>query len=160
MKEIEHRFLLDGFPSEVEGGAYTIARLQNGYLNTETIKERFTCRTYLRHPEFEVGTRLYRRTVKIGHGLERYEFIDPIEIALWQRMWAMARRSRVVKTRFRFEVGDLIWEVDRFSDRELYLAEVEVPTVDTEFTLPDWLQPHVIREVTDEREFEGSALAR
>lgn len=159
MKEIEHRFLLSSFPQEIEEKAPIIVRLQNGYLNTETIKERFTCRLYLRHPEFELGTRLYRRTVKIGHGIERYEFVDAIEEALWLRMWALTKRNWIVKTRFRLEVGDLTWEVDRFSNRELYLAEVEVPTVNTEFTVPEWLQPHILREVTDEKEFEGCALA-
>ncbi len=160
MKEIEHRFLLRSFPAEVEERAHTIVRLQNGYLSTETIQERFTCRLYLRHPEFELGTRLYRRTVKIGYGLERYEFVDAVDEALWKRMWMLTKRNWVVKTRCRLEEGDVTWEVDQFGNRELYLAEVEVPTVDTEVTVPDWLQPYIIREVTDEKEFEGRALAR
>ena len=53
-----------------------------------------------------------------------------------------------------------VWEVDRFLDRELYLAEVEVPEVSYSVEIPKWLAPYVIREVTEELPYEGVALAR
>ena len=51
------------------------------------------------------------------------------------------------------ESDDLIWEVDEFLDRELVLAEVELPTPETSFELPGWLQEVLDREVTDDPEY-------
>lgn len=51
------------------------------------------------------------------------------------------------------ESDDLVWEVDEFLDRELVLAEIELPTPDTSFELPVWLQDVLDREVTGDPEY-------
>jgi CYTH domain-containing protein len=66
----------------------------------------------------------------------------------------------VMKLRSHVVEGGFTFEVDRFLNRDLLLAEVEVPDVDSIVVLPEWLQSCVIREVTDELEFEGVNLAR
>jgi len=47
-----------------------------------------------------------------------------------------------------------------FEDRDLLLAEVELPSTYTQLTLPDWLAPHVVREVTNEPDYVNLNLAR
>ena len=56
--------------------------------------------------------------------------------------------------------GELIWEVDEFTDRDLVLAEVELPSEDVKPGLPDWIAPYVVREVTGESEYANINLAR
>jgi len=53
-----------------------------------------------------------------------------------------------------------VWEVDEFTDRDLWLAEVELPSADHEAKPPDWLAPHIVREVTNEPEYLNINLAR
>ena len=56
--------------------------------------------------------------------------------------------------------GERVWEIDAFTDRELFLAEVELPTEDTEVEIPEWLQPVLDREVTGEDEYVNLNLAK
>ena len=53
-----------------------------------------------------------------------------------------------------------MWEVDEFTDRDLVLAEVELPSEDVEPRLPEWIAPYVEREVTGEPEYLNVNLAR
>ena len=64
------------------------------------------------------------------------------------------------KRRFHVADGALTWEVDRFLDRDLVLAEIELESADAPVTFPDWLAPHVVREVTDDGEYTNRQLAR
>jgi len=48
--------------------------------------------------------------------------------------------------------GELVWEIDEFLDRPLWLAEIELPSADTEVRVPEWLAEYVVREVTGELE--------
>ena len=52
------------------------------------------------------------------------------------------------------------WEIDQFLDRDLVLAEVELPSAATEVTVPPWLAPVVRREVTDEPAYGNAELSR
>ncbi len=53
-----------------------------------------------------------------------------------------------------------MWEIDEFTDRELVLAEVELPAPDMVPEPPEWLGPYVVRDVTDEPEYLNANLAR
>ena len=53
----------------------------------------------------------------------------------------------------------MTWEIDEFPDRNLVMAEVELPSPSTEVTAPDWLRPHVVREVTDDPAYTNYRLA-
>ena len=68
---------------------------------------------------------------------------------------------RVAKTRFTIEEpSGATWEIDRFADRELVLAEIELERADTPVSFPRWLAPHVEREVTDDPAFTNAVLDR
>ena len=51
-----------------------------------------------------------------------------------------------------------MWEVDDFLDRDLVLAEVELPS-DAAPALPEWLAPAVVREVTGDPRYVDATLA-
>ena len=55
--------------------------------------------------------------------------------------------------------GNLIWKIDEFLDRDLSLAEIELDDAAQQPTLPGWLAPHVVREVTDDPRYANLALA-
>ncbi|MHC4776119.1 MAG: hypothetical protein ACYTBR_12770 [Planctomycetota bacterium] len=77
----------------------------------------------------------------------------------FRKHWPRTAGRRLTKTRYRIEQDGLVWEIDRYDGLDLVLAEVELPSADTEITVPDWLQPHVVREVTDEPQFQNYEIA-
>jgi CYTH domain-containing protein len=57
--------------------------------------------------------------------------------------------------------GGVAWEIDEFLDRDgLWLAEVELETVDQVVQPPEWLREVIEREVTDDPTYTNYALAR
>jgi len=58
------------------------------------------------------------------------------------------------------ESEDLVWEIDEFLDRDLVLAEIELPRSEMKVELPPWLKDVLDREVTDEPEYSNARLAR
>jgi CYTH domain-containing protein len=105
------------------------------------------------------GTK-YFRTVKLGRGIERIEIEEKITRALYAKLWPLTEGRRVEKRRYAIEDGELTWEIDVFTDRELVLCEVELERADVEVRLPDWLAPYVERDVTDEDTYVNANLAR
>ena len=75
-------------------------------------------------------------------------------------MWRFTKGHRVRKRRFTVPAGDRNWEVDRFLDRDLVLAEVELPAANASAKVPGWLAPHVIRNVTSDPKYQNVNLAR
>ncbi|MEM9196026.1 MAG: adenylate cyclase, partial [Myxococcota bacterium] len=102
----------------------------------------------------------FRRTVKLGKGIRRAEFEESLEPPLFTRLWALTEGCRVEKRRYRVDEGNLTWEVDDFSDRALVLCEVELPHEEHPVTLPEWLAPLVVREVTGDPEYVNLHLAK
>ena len=94
--------------------------------------------------------------------MRRIEVEEATTRELFEALWALTEGRRVRKRRHVVPHGELAWEIDDFADRDLVLAEVELPAdaTDTTVTLPAWLAPHVVREVTDEAEFVNARLAR
>lgn len=173
VKEIEHRYLLTGLPEGMDERAYSTVHVEQAYLVGETIKERFSRREYTKGNDTNpTGQVIFTRTVKIGHGLERYEFQEEITEDLFLEMYASPCMAHLSKTRHRTRfdlsggiradvgVDYLIVEVDEFTDRKLFLAEMEVPSVESKIITPSWLTPYVIREITTEKEYEGASLAK
>lgn len=176
--EIEHRYLLSGVPKNLMRHSHSVIDVRHVYLATDNIQERFSRRKYLKDRSKVEGHKVYRRTVKIGHGLDRLEFKDVTTKALYKEMRDLSHASHLHKVRHRraqpivevtdfaeaiqedYGITDFVWEVDTFVDRELFLAEVEVPWPGCPVKPPDWLAPHIVREVTDELQYEGVALAK
>ena len=75
-------------------------------------------------------------------------------------MWPLTEGCRVMKRRYSVPDGALTWVVDEFLDRELVLAEVELPSTEVVPAIPDWMAPVLVREVTGEDEYVNLNLAR
>lgn len=150
--EIERKFLLSGTPPEALN--HPSITVDQGYIPGKKLKER------LRKSVYADGTVRYFRTVKIGSGLVRTELEEKTDERIFSHLWVLTEGRRVFKTRYVVPHGDFLWEIDVFTDRELALAEVELPDTDTVAEIPSWLAPYVVREVTDDKTYSNSSLAR
>ncbi len=148
--EIERKFLLSALPPACEGRE--AVEIDQGYLPGERLIERIRRK---RTPEGET----YVRTVKLGEGMVRIEVEEACTADVFQKLWSLTEGRRVQKRRYAIPDGSLVWEIDEFLDRALWLAEVELPTEDTEAALPGWLAPYVEREVTSDPEYVNANLA-
>ena len=154
--EIERVFLLKKVPPiPPDAVAYTI---QQGYLprtdepgGGDGRLRKMTC------PD---GSVLFTHTVKKGTGMVRIERERAISCETFERGWSRTTGRRLTKRRYAIESAGHLWEIDVFDDLDLVLAEVELPSPVTPLKLPDWLAPHVIREVTEEPAFRNYNLAR
>jgi CHAD domain-containing protein/CYTH domain-containing protein len=149
-QEIERKFLLTGLPPLV--GAEGPVEIEQGYLPGERLIER------LRRIQSDAGVELVR-TVKEGSGLTRLEIEENVAPDVFARFWPLTDGRRLRKRRYRVPEGHLTWEIDEFLDRDLVLAEVELPEQRTEVAIPGWLQPHVDREVTEDLAYTNFRLA-
>ncbi len=149
--EIERKYLLSGLPPRSKTGA--VAEIRQGYLPGRRLVER------LRHVRDDSGDR-WVRTVKGGIGLTRLEVEEETTEPVFTRMWPLTRGRRLTKRRYTISDGGHTWEIDEFTDRDLVLAEVELPDPDAPVEIPAWLARHVVREVTGEREYANVTLAR
>ena len=100
------------------------------------------------------------RTVKVGSGIRRIVLQEDTNRETFEVLWPLTEGRRVIKRRYRVPEGGLTWEVDEFTDRDLVLAEIELPSEEVKPRLPDWIAPYVVREVTDESEYLNMNLAR
>ena len=149
--EIERKYLLNALPEEVAG--HTCLELDQGYLPGRDIRER------VRRIVGPDGT-TYRRTIKAGRGISRIEFEEPMDAAVFEQLWPLTEGSRVSKRRYVVPDGDLVWEIDEFTDRDLVLAEVELPSADIVPDAPEWLADHIVRDVSEESGYVNQKLAR
>ncbi|MCL7961460.1 MAG: CHAD domain-containing protein [marine benthic group bacterium] len=149
--EIERKYLLSGPPAVTQGR--TAREIEQGYLPGDRIQERLRRIT-------ESDRILHVRSIKLGGGLVRVEVQEEIDPELFDRLWPLTEGRRLTKNRYRFAAGGLVWEVDEFTDRDLWLAEVELASADQESSPPDWLEPLIVREVTDDPDYLNVNLAR
>jgi CYTH domain-containing protein len=101
----------------------------------------------------------YLRTIKSGRGLVRREVEEEMDEELFRRMWPLTRGLRISKRRYSFRDGEYVWTVDRFLDRDLILAEVELESADDEVEPPEWLSRYIEREVTGLAGYQNVHLA-
>jgi CHAD domain-containing protein/CYTH domain-containing protein len=147
--EIERKYLLQAKPA-FEAPALEI---DQGWIPGRNLRER------LRRIRSAEGERFFR-TVKVGAGIQRVELEDETTQAVFDKLWPLTEGHRVHKRRYRVPEGEVVWEIDEFLDRELFLAEVELSREDETVALPAWLSPVVVREVTGETEYVNEKLAR
>lgn len=151
--KIEHKYLLKRVPAvALEAPSVEI---EQGYLPGEKLIER------IRRVTLPDGAERWVRTVKSGNGLSRFELEEESDPDLSRALWALTRGGHVHKRRYTVRESDnLVWEIDEFLDRDLVLAEVEVPSAQTNVDLPKWLTEVLDRDVTDDAEFSNAHLAR
>ena len=147
--EIERKYLLQSMPQlPATARAY---RMEQGYFADKPGRVRRS-----RAPD---GTVTYTHTVKKGVGLVREEIERELTPDEFKRLWPRTAGRRLTKTRTKVPDGNLVWEIDDYDALDLFIAEVELPAADTKVTVPDWLAPHVIREVTGEPAYGNYKLA-
>jgi len=150
--EIERKFLLRSAPPHAL--AVPGIRIAQGWLPGEQLRERLRRSV---HPDGRVD---WTRTVKVGTGVSRIEIEEQTEPVLFESLWPLTAHARVEKVRHTVADGAYTWEIDVFLDRDLVLAEVELPSSDTLVTLPDWLAPYLMRDVTGDAAYVNANLAR
>ena len=148
--EIERKYLLRAVPEPALAAASV--EVDQGWLPGAKLQER------LRHVRGSEGER-YERTVKLGAGLSRLEVEEETTAELFRSLWPLTEGRRVRKRRYYVADGALTWEIDEFLDRELVLAEVELPSPEADVPIPDWLEPVIEREVTGDPEYLNVNLA-
>lgn len=151
LAEIERKYLLRTVPATAR--QMPSVEIEQGWLPGTRVVER------LRRVSSDGDPVLYR-TVKSGAGLVRLELEEETSRELFENIWPLTQGRRVLKRRHMVPDEGLTWEIDQFLDRDLVLAEVELPSRDATVEVPEWLQPYVVREVTGEAEFSNRYLAR
>ena len=134
--EIERKFLLknDGW-RQVEGLLY-----RQGYLNSN------------RHRTVRVRTIgekafLTIKSKSVGATRSEYEYEIPVSDAN-AMLDELCEKPIIEKTRHKVEFGGFTWEIDEFygENEGLILAEIELPTADTDFALPPWIGEEVTED--------------
>jgi CYTH domain-containing protein len=149
--EIERKFLCRALPM-IPADAL-IEEMEQGYLPGRRLIER------LRIVRSQGRTTRFR-TVKLGSGVQRVEVEERCPAALFRAMWPFTEGRRVRKRRHLVADGDAVWAIDEFTDRDLVLAEIELPSHDAVVEYPVWLAAVIIREVTDDATYVNAVLAR
>ena len=149
-REIERKYLLEGLPDTAS--AAPSVEITQGYLPGTKILERI-------RRVSQAGKAHFVRTIKLGKGVSRIEIEEPMTEQLFDALWPLTEGRRIRKRRFLIPDGKLVWEIDEFLDQHLVLGEIELPD-ERHPTIPEWLAPHVTREVTDEPAFTNARLAR
>ena len=150
-REIERKYLLKALPPRA--GALPAQEIEQGWLPGERLRER------LRRVKGPDGER-YFRTVKLGAGMQRLEIEEETTAELFDALWPHTEGCRVRKRRYRVAEGALTWEIDQFVDRDLVLAEVELPDTTIAVEPPQWLRRYAVREVTADPAYLNLNLAR
>lgn len=99
-------------------------------------------------------------------GLDNDEFEDRISVSKYERLTKLSLSLNLHPIKkVRHYIGTTLldgtqtyWEVDVFQDMNqgLVVAEIELPSMESEFTKPVWLG----EEITDEVRFKNSVLAK
>ena len=151
-REIERKYLLRALPADVARHPSVV--IEQGYIPGAEVRER------VRRIRDETAVR-YVRTVKLGSGVERFEFEEEATEAFFTAVWPLTEGKRVHKRRYLVPAGDRVWEVDEFLDREnFYLAEIELARAEEPVAPPPRIAEVIVREVTDEPGFSNYKLAR
>ena len=150
--EIERKFLLNALPRMPEPAE--VLEIDQGYLPGVRLVER------LRRQRDRGGHTKYYRTVKVGIGVRRMELEEETDAKTFEHLWMLTEGRRLRKRRYVVPDVARYWEVDEFLDRDLVLAEMEIPSVDTEITVPEWLRHVLVRDVTGDPQYTNRNLAR
>lgn len=147
--EIERKYLLSALPRMPN--TLDVLEIDQGYLPGVA---------RLRHQRSSGGDERFFRTIKQGTGVQRFESEDEIDRATFDGLWPETAGRRVRKRRYVVPNGDDHWEIDEFLDRQLVLAELEFDDPESSVTIPDWLTPVLVRDVTDEPAYTNRSLAK
>ena len=145
--EIERRFLLAD-DSWREAASEPLV-LQQGYLSVE--KER-TIRVRI------IGSQAWLTLKGYISDMTRSEFEYEIPLVHAQAMMADMCPFKMEKYRYRVEFEGFVYEIDKYlgDNAPLIVAEIELPSEDTEFPKPSWLG----QEITSDGKFTNAYLSK
>ena len=116
-REIERKYLLRALPHGV--AAHPAVEIDQGYIPGIKVRERVR--------RISAGALVrYVRTIKVGTGMNRFEFEEESSEEFFATVWPLTQGHRLRKRRYRVPGVSGVWEVDEFLDRELVLAEIEL----------------------------------
>lgn len=153
-KEIERRFLVvnQDWRKLIIGQAELIKQF---YLVVEDNCSIRVRRSSLSYKDAEV-------TFKISspEGIhERYEFNHLVPIKQYDIFMHQMDGFLIQKTRYKIQYrDDIFWEIDVFEkeNKGLVIAEIEIPSIDFELDIPNWLG----EEITENPEYLNSSLSQ
>ena len=139
-QEIEKKFLVKG---NLKPLVVKETRITQGYLSS--VPER-TVRVRIK------GDKGFMTIKGIGNesGASRYEWEREISVEDTNALLGICEPGVIDKTRFIVKAdNDLVFEVDEFygENEGLTVAEIELPSEDTEFSKPEWLGEEVTGDV-------------
>lgn len=138
--EIERKFLVTN--SLFMEQAVRIMNIKQGYIGTPSKGE---ARVSIRDNKAWV-------MIKSNNKLSRLEYEIPIPKEDAEKLLAETCGRIITKTRYIIpaKTDMLKWEVDEFhgEDEGLIIAEIELPTEDTQFDKPQWLGEEVTQDTT------------
>ena len=123
--------------------------LQQGYLSVE--KER-TIRVRI------IGSQAWLTLKGYISDMTRSEFEYEIPLVHAQAMMADMCPFKMEKYRYRVEFEGFVYEIDEYfgDNAPLIVAEIELPSEDTEFPKPSWLG----KEITSDGKFTNAYLSK
>lgn len=143
--EIERKFLVLGDEWRAAPAVY----FSQGYLNRDKAR---TVRVRI------AGNEAFLTIKGQSFGATRAEFEYPIPVWDARELLALCEQPLIEKNRRKILHEGFFWEVDEFLGENLGLvvAEIELPTEDTVFALPEWIG----EEVTSDERYFNSNLSR
>lgn len=143
--EIERKFLVTGDAWRSAEPVY----FSQGYLNRDKAR---TVRVRI------AGERAFLTIKGLTQGVSRAEFEYAIPVEDARQLLALCEQPLIEKHRRKIPFAGFVWEVDEFlgDNLGLVVAEIELPSEDSEFAKPDW----VGQEVTHDQRYFNSNLSQ
>lgn len=143
--EIERKFLVTGDAWRSAEPVY----FSQGYLNRDKAR---TVRVRI------AGERAFLTIKGLTQGVSRAEFEYAIPVEDARQLLAICEQPLIEKNRRKIPFAGFVWEVDEFlgDNLGLVVAEIELPSEDSEFAKPDW----VGQEVTHDQRYFNSNLSQ
>jgi adenylate cyclase len=135
--EIERKFLINALPEGMSG-----TTMRQGYLQPE--KERAVRVRTVEKDGSKKGV-LTIKGMGSASGMSRYEFETEIPVTDADHLLSLCDQPLIEKTRYKYDHGGLVWELDEFHgvNDGLVVAEVELESEEQTFDKPDFIGEEV-----------------
>ncbi len=146
--EIERKFLVKNHDYQQQ--AIRSYKIVQGFLNKDPYR---TVRVRL----LDQSGKLTVKGIGSEDGLSRFEWETELSFEEAQNLLQLCEPGIISKIRYEIPMGNLMFEVDEFSEDNLGLiiAELELPETSTTFVTPAWLG----EEVTGDKRYYNSYIS-
>jgi CHAD domain-containing protein len=101
----------------------------------------------------------YRRTLETTRGLDSSSFSEETSQRVFAALWPLTKGHRLRARRRVVESDGHRWTIDELSEHDVVLARVSLSDPRELAAIPDWLEPVVERDVTDDDNYNAWTLA-